>query len=187
MQQSIPELLLAAIDEIYLPSGIRITKSPVLEKENTAYAACALQVNRRNVLFRIGKITPKKIGHFVAVYTRVQGIIVPLDALVNHVDFLVVDVSDMQEKNRGQFIFPKKVLVEKGIFSEGLSLANRMQRLRGKLSFRVFAPWEDVVSHAKKTQNWQQAFFFPIATGSKEKLIKKEQQKQLRDLFLQNQ
>lgn len=159
---SLPFRLSSSIENIYLPAGMSLTKTPKKEAENASYEAYAFALNDLPILFRVGKITPKRTGHFVAIYERIGSKIVPIDVKACGVAFLIVDVVDLQNEERGQFVFPQKTLVEKGVFTKGLSPKERMKRKRGKLSFRVFPPWSQPKLSAQKTEEWQRPFFFKI-------------------------
>lgn len=64
-------------------------------------------------------------------------------------------VSVRKDFNWGQFIFPKKVLLEKGIFST--------PNKGGIRATRVYPPWDETTSkQAQKTQKWQLDYFFPF-------------------------
>jgi len=57
----------------------------------------------------------------------------------------------------GQFIFPKEVLLKKGVIStDGIG---------GKRAIPVYAPWDQVDNkQAAKKQLWQREYFFEIST-----------------------
>lgn len=55
----------------------------------------------------------------------------------------------------GQFVFPKSVLIKKGIISTN-------QR-EGKRAFRVYPSWDIQKSkQAERTQKWQLEYFYPV-------------------------
>ena len=164
---SIPSRLISAIEHVYRPAGMTVTVQPKKEPENAEYGGCTFKLDDRSVTFRIGKITPQRPGNFVALYDRVRGITVPVDTRYREIDFLVVDVSDQKAANRGQFVFPKATLLKRGIISNGLTEQDRLNRKKGKLSFRVFPPWANPKPTAVKTQKWQGSFFFPIPNEAK--------------------
>ena len=123
------------------------------DSESKEYGACSFVMNGKKIIFRIGKITPTKVGQFVTFWKRIgKSPIMPYDVSDNF-DFLVVSVCD---KNRyGQFVFPKDVLYEKGIVSKN--------SLGGKRAMRIYPIW-DVADNvqAKRTQAWQMKYFFEI-------------------------
>ncbi|EKD77451.1 MAG: hypothetical protein ACD_42C00328G0001 [uncultured bacterium] len=123
----------------------------VLENESQDYAAASFTLNHHRILFRASKITPTKTGQFVTLWKRIHhGPIQPFD-LNDPIDFVMISVRS--KNNIGQFIFPKKILVEKKIFSKNNS--------GGKRAIRVYAPWDEANSkQAQQTKAWQSAFFY---------------------------
>lgn len=123
------------------------------DTESKEYGACSFEVNGKKIIFRMGKITPTKIGQFVTFWKRIgKGPIMPYD-VSDDFDFLVISVCD---KNRyGQFVFPKDVLYEKGIISKN--------GLGGKRAMRIYPVW-DITDNpqAMRTQAWQIKYFFEI-------------------------
>ncbi|WP_261007206.1 MepB family protein [Staphylococcus haemolyticus] len=66
---------------------------------------------------------------------------------------LIVNIVD--DNRRGQFIFPKDILIKKGILKSDDS--------KGKMALRVYPPWETELNKtAAKTQAWQCAYFNEI-------------------------
>lgn len=143
--------LLEAQKLLFEPSGWFIDEI-VQEIESETYGAFQFEMNRKRILFRVAKVTPKKIGQFVTLWKRVGKAIVPYDIL-DPVDLFVISVR----KNElfGQFVFPKAVLCEKGFVSR--------EGRRGKLAMRLYPPWDTPSSQqAKNTQVWQLAYFLEI-------------------------
>jgi len=121
------------------------------DKESIEYEASTVVIGDLNALFRIGKITPKKSGQFVTLWKRANsGKIVPYDSTD---PFELVIISVAFEKQLGQFIFPKEVLVKQKIISKN--------HQGGKLAFRIYPPWDTVSNkQGKKSQTWQCEYFF---------------------------
>lgn len=139
------------IDNLYKPLGLEITTLPIVESESAEYGACRFSINNHNVVFRIAKTTPKKIGQFVTLWQRdyISGKIIPLDQSED-ISYMIVSVID--SLHEGQFIFSKDLLVTKGIISNNF--------VSGKLAFRVYPPWVQCISQqAVKTQKWQSLNF----------------------------
>lgn len=138
--------------QVYDKCGLIITDYQV-EKESKEYAACRYKLNGRAVISRNSKITPKKIGQFVCFWKRNPiGIIVPFEASENF-DFYIVNARTPKEF--GQFVFPKTVLIERGIISTSIK--------EGKRAFRVYPKWDIAKNkQAIRTQNWQLAYFYII-------------------------
>jgi len=127
------------------------------ERESEEYSAFRFQLDNKNICYREAKITPTKTGQFVTLWKRNQsGIIEPFD-YSDTIDFVIVTVR--KDQNWGQFIFPKKTLLEKGIFST--------QNKEGIRATRVYPPWDETTSkQAQKTQKWQLDYFFNFSDQS---------------------
>jgi hypothetical protein len=129
----------------------------VLEDESAAYAACSFILEGRKVISRTAKITPTKSGQFVTFWKRNSKNITEPYSIIDVFNFLIINV--VLGDNFGQFIFPKSVLISKGILSTTLK--------DGKRGFRVYAPWDIVTSkQALKTQQWQCEYFLEIPLNS---------------------
>ncbi|MEX1191737.1 MAG: MepB family protein [Brumimicrobium sp.] len=124
-----------------------------IERESKEYYACKFKLNGRNTLSRNAKITPKKDGQFVTFWKRNKdGIIEPFNES-DRIDFYVVNVRNKNEF--GQFVFPKSVLIKKGVIST--------HKKEGKRAFRVYPCWDEVKSkQAVRTQKWQLNYFYKI-------------------------
>lgn len=125
--------------------------------ESLEYQASSFQLNSLQVIHRVSKITPTKIGQFVTIWKRnTNGITAPFDVLGNF-DFIII--TSKSGENLGQFVFPKSVLLEKGIISNN--------NTSGKRGIRVYASWDIPTNkQAIKTQNWQTKYFYSIKDGS---------------------
>lgn len=125
-----------------------------LEEENKMYSACSYTLNARKVISRTAKITPTKTGQFVTFWKRNgEGVTEPYSEF-DAFDFLVINV--FKDDNLGLFVFPKSVLISKGILSS-------IHKKEGKRGFRIYAPWDIVTSkQALKTQQWQCEYFLEI-------------------------
>ena len=125
----------------------------VIDSESEEYQACSFKLNSIEFIHRFSKITPTKTGQFVTIWKRNnKGITAPFDVSDNF-DFIVI--TSKSDKNLGQFVFPKAVLLEKGIISKN--------NTSGKRGVRVYPPWDIPTSkQAKKTQSWQTKYFYSI-------------------------
>jgi hypothetical protein len=123
------------------------------ELEGTEYNACQFELNGMKIICRSSKITPKKVGQFVTFWKRnKKGITEPFKE-TDQIDFYVINVNS--ENNFGQFVFPKSVLIKKGIISTEIK--------DGKRGFRVYPKWDKAQNkQAVKTQKWQLNYFFEI-------------------------
>ncbi|TGN00320.1 MepB protein [Leptospira dzoumogneensis] len=125
-------------------------KSYQLERESLDYNAALFNLDKKQAIFRLAKITPKKIGFFVTLWKRnKRGITVPFDKN-DDIDLIIIEVRKL---NRiGHFVFSKSLLIEKGIITS---------KNEGKRGFRIYPPWESPSSkQAIVSQNWQSLYFF---------------------------
>lgn len=138
--------------EIYDKCALEISEFSA-EVESKKYGACRFQLNGLHVLSRNAKITPKKVGQFVTFWKRDgNGTIEPFDEK-DLIDFYVVNVR--KDNNFGQFVFPKSLLMHKGIITT--------QQKEGKRAFRVYPDWDTVISkQAARTQKWELPYFYQI-------------------------
>lgn len=146
-----PDFLLAE-QLVYEPNRLSVTNIRI-EKESADYVALDFQLNGKVCKFRVGKVTPKKVGFFFTIWKRLEnGPIQPYD-MSDSVDFFVFSVRS--EKQFGQFFFPKTIFAEKGIISNGIK--------EGKRAIRVYPPWVITDSRqARNTQLWQKDYFLEI-------------------------
>lgn len=149
---------LLAMKELLLDSCNLVCSSVSVDLECEEYGGYAFKINCQQIRFRVAKITPKKVGHFVTLWKRIgQGPIQPYDA-EDDIDLIVI--STRKDEHFGQFIFPKSILLKKNIFSTNGK--------GGKRGIRVYPPWETVLNQqAHKTQQWQSAYFleFPVTSS----------------------
>lgn len=138
--------------EIYRKCGLQISDFTI-ESESKEYSACQFQVNGQVVICRTAKITPKKVGQFVSFWKRnTKGITQPYSEKDNF-HFYVINVK--MDNRMGQFVFPKSILIAKGIVAT--------EKKDGKRGFRVYPNWDIAANkQAVKTQQWQLGYFFEI-------------------------
>lgn len=151
MNSNIQELLV--IQEcVFKPNHFSYSQAQI-EPESAEYSAAKFELNGFNVLFRVAKITPTKIGQFVTLWKRVgKGPIQPFDKS-DAIDFFLI--ATRSDNNFGQFIFPKEALIEADIVS--------IEGRGGKRAIRVYPPWDKTTSkQAQKTQRWQLEYFLEI-------------------------
>ena len=129
----------------------------IIDSESEEYKACLFKLNSFQIIHRLSKITPTKIGQFVTIWKRnSNGITAPFDVSDNF-DFIVI--TSKSGENLGQFVFPKSVLLEKGIISNN--------NTSGKRGIRVYPPWDIPTNkQAEKTQLWQTKYFYSIKKDS---------------------
>ena len=133
----------------------------IAEDESQEYGACNFKLNELKIKFRISKTTPTKTGQFVTIWKRnKEGVTQPFD-LTDEIDFVII--SSQKGYDFGQFIFPKSVLLDKGIMTKN--------NKEGKRGIRVYPPWDTVTNkQAEKTQLWQTKYFLTINNNDKTNL-----------------
>lgn len=147
-----PDLLLA---QKFLYEKIELQVSQIMhDSESSEYGACTFVMGNKIIKFRAGKITPKKCGQFVTFWKRNEsGIIIPYD-IDDAFDFLIISAR-RDEKQFGQFVFPKNLLLNQKILSK--------DGQGGRRALRIYPPWDSPDSkQAQKTQNWQTHYFIEI-------------------------
>ncbi|MBK8831584.1 MAG: MepB family protein [Saprospiraceae bacterium] len=137
---------------VYTKCGLHLS-SLKLNSESVAYGACSFELNGLKIEHRTSKSTPTKTGQFVTIWKRGKdGITTPFENS-DDIDFVVI--TSRHAENLGQFIFPKAVLLEEGIFSQNGK--------GGKRGIRVYPPWDIAQSkQAAKTQSWQTKYFMTL-------------------------
>ena len=127
--------------------------TPRKEAESAEYGAYAFELNGHAIRFRVAKITPTKVGHFVTLWKRIgTGPIQPFD-VADTVDLFII--STRNAEHFGQFIFPKDILCRHDIVS--------MAGKGGKRAMRVYPPWVETTNRqAQKTQDWQSDYFLEL-------------------------
>ena len=140
------------------------TSNIIIGKESQEYDGCEFLLDERKIIFRSSKITPKKVGQFVTFWKRNEkGITEPFSEKDNF-DYYVINVQT--ENQVGQFVFPKSVLIEKGIISTS--------KKDGKRGFRVYPIWNKTISkQAIATQKWQLNYFFEVNENLDFNFVKK--------------
>ena len=123
------------------------------ELESKEYDACRFLLNEKIIVNRTSKITPKKMGQFVTFWKRNEaGITTPLN---NNDQFDFYIINTRKQEKLGQFVFPKSILISKGIISTTMK--------DGKRGFRVYPSWDIATNkQALKTQKWQLDYFYEV-------------------------
>jgi hypothetical protein len=138
--------------KVYDPCGLQVSNFQT-EDESKEYGACRFEINGLKIVSRNAKVTPKKVGQFVTFWKRNQdGITEPIHASD---DFDFYTITAKTETQFGQFVFPKSVLIAKGIVST--------DKKDGKRGFRIYPAWDITKNkQAEKTQKWQLYYFYEI-------------------------
>jgi hypothetical protein len=151
-QKSISKDLNLAKELIYDSFDFHCSEPEVIA-ESADYNGYQFYLDKKLICYREAKTTPIKTGQFVTLWKRNKsGIIEPFD-FSDEIDFVII--SARKENLFGQFVFPKSILLEKGIFST--------KTKEGKRATRVYPPWDETTSpRAQKTQKWQLDYFYEI-------------------------
>lgn len=93
-----------------------LPQAPVPEAESADYGACRADLHGLRLVLRVAKTTPTKTGQFVTVWKRPHPAadIAPLDE-ADPVDVVIIAAADGAQ--HGLFIFPRSVLLERGVMS----------------------------------------------------------------------
>lgn len=121
------------------------------EKYNQDYEALTFSFKEETYQSRLAKKTPTKSGYFVTCWTKDEDNYNRPYKIEEFADYLIVAVID-HELN-GYFLFPRELLVEKGILASS--------KYQGKMAFRVYPKWCNQLNKtAGQTQKWQCKYFF---------------------------
>ena len=148
-----------------IPSDLKFVKELVYDQcsfnwsnfkqnsESIEYGACSFELDGMTIQHRVSKITPTKTGQFVTIWKRnKEGITRPF-SISDDLDFIII--TSKSDNHFGQFIFPKSVLLDKGIITRNDK--------EGKRGIRVYPPWDIVTNkQAEKTQLWQTKYFLTV-------------------------
>ncbi|MCV9387173.1 MepB family protein [Reichenbachiella ulvae] len=139
-------------EKVYAPLRMEVTNYQA-ETESQDYEACRYQLNGKKIISRSAKETPKKPGQFVTFWKRpAPGPIEPFHE-ADDFDYYIITVRSGDRL--GQFVFPKSVLIAKGLVST--------PRREGKRGFRVYPVWDTATNpQAIGTQRWQLNYFFEM-------------------------
>ena len=133
------------------------------ENQNKEYEGISFSIGHRTYRSRLAKRTPKKSGYFVAFWKKSTTGKNQAYQYDSSPDKLIISIIDGERK--GQFIFPKEILLEKGIL--------RSPTTKGKMGIRVYPSWETSLNKtALNTQNWQQPYFFEYSNDRNRAKIK---------------
>lgn len=107
------------------------------EAQNSDYGAGIFQLNSTSIRFRVAKITPTKIGQFVAFWEKDEDNKNQAFSCEKATDLLVINTFT-SKNDFGQFVFPKEVLVKQNILKTATA--------KGKMAIRVYPSWENPTS-----------------------------------------
>ncbi|WP_432352941.1 MepB family protein [Sporosarcina sp. A2] len=145
-------------DLVYRPNHFTI-QDVREEHQNSEYGAGTFLLNTKSIRFRVAKITPKKIGQFVALWEKDGNHKNQPFTYDKSPDFIVINT--FTEDHFGQFIFPKKVLATRNIL--------KTDDTNGKMAFRVYPSWDMPTSkQGLATQKWQLTYFIDLSDADAE-------------------
>ena len=156
LSPSLPQDLSILKEILFDTSGFSLAHL-LPEPESADYAGYTFLLNGKYVRYREAHITPTKTGQFVTLWKRSsKGPIEPF-SLSDPLDLVLI--STRNQEQWGLFVFPKSILHQKGVVSDGTK--------EGKRALRVYPPWDTATnSQAKKTQQWQLDYFLEIKKES---------------------
>lgn len=135
-----------------------------VEEQNKEYEGTTFVLANQSFRSRKAKVTPKKLGYFVAFWEKNEKNKNQPYAINSAPDRLIITIID-QDK-RGQFIFPKEILAEKKILTNGKN--------KGKMALRVYPDWLTGLNNtAAMTQEWQRLFFIDLTKRQDVRRLKK--------------
>ncbi|MFP3831623.1 MepB family protein [Chryseobacterium sp. SIMBA_028] len=143
-------------ERVFQPLGLEYSNAEE-DHECKEYSGFNFTLNHFKIKFRISKITPTKTGQFVTIWKRNEkGETTPFEA-GDAIDFYFI--ASFKDNFSGIFIFPRNILLEKGILSD--------EKKMGKRGIRVYPSWDEVKSkQAQKTQEWQTQYFLELSQES---------------------
>ncbi|WP_339179399.1 MepB family protein [Oceanobacillus sp. FSL W7-1293] len=126
----------------------------VKEPQNMEYEGTTFTIHENMYRSRLAKRTLKKKGYFVVFWEKDVNHCNQPYAYSESPDKIMISIIDKDLK--GQFIFPKSLLLEKRIL--------RTINNKGKMAIRVYPSWEKPLNNAaKKTQAWQAPYFINVS------------------------
>lgn len=152
-------------EQLFQPLGLNCSNIEE-DPECREYSGFNFTLNNLKIKFRVSKITPTKTGKFVTIWKRnKEGETTPFET-TDAIDFFLI--AAFKDDLSGIFIFPKNILVEKGIVSDGKKM--------GKRGIRIYPDWDKTESkQAQKTKEWQTRYFLEFSKDH-EKVLKKATQ-----------
>lgn len=136
--------------------NIKCTEFSVIkyEEQNHEYEGMLVQIDQQMYRSRLAKLTPKKQGYFVAFWEKSKCGNNQAYSYEDAPEKLIVSVIDNEKK--GQFIFPKEVLLKYGVLKKPLQ--------KGKMALRVYPGWiTELNKNACKVQWWQNEYFIDLS------------------------
>lgn len=149
------------LDSLFYSPNHLILTAVQEERLNHEYGAGRFQLLSKSIRFRVAKITPTKTGQFVAIWEKDDMNKNRPFSSEETPGFLVITVFKKNNKEFGQFVFPKEILIKKKILRSEFS--------EGKMAIRVYPSWDNPTSkQAMTTQKWQLLYFVDMSGLDKE-------------------
>ncbi|MDW0111111.1 MepB family protein [Sporosarcina aquimarina] len=138
---------------VYQPNHFTIS-DVCEERQNSEYGAGVFLLNTNSIRFRVAKVTPTKIGQFVAMWEKDEHHNNQPFSYDESPDLLVINT--FTKEHFGQFVFPKAILATHRIL--------KTDSTNGKMAIRVYPSWDTPTSkQAIATQNWQLDYFIDLS------------------------
>lgn len=145
---------LTKLNTVLKEAGLPLLKNIHYELQNAEYEGFTAKIANLSIRSRKAKETPKKAGFFVVFWEKDDQGSNQAYSIDGHPDKLIIHISE--EEYSGQFIFPKKLLQEKGVLKTDTS--------SGKMAMRVYPNWcKELNETAQKTKNWQVPYFIDFS------------------------
>lgn len=146
---------LKLIEELARSLKLSEIEQLTLEAQNIEYEGMSFYLNNVQFRSRLAKLTSKKTGYFVVFWEKDAENKNQPYYFENSPEKLIVSIID--NNFRGQFVFPKTVLLKQGVL-KGVNS-------KGKMGIRVYPSWTGNLNNsAKKTQQWQSAYFIDLSS-----------------------
>lgn len=157
------KVLMYVNDTLYRPNELKVS-SVQEEPQNSKYCGVKFKLNSKSIRFRLAHTTEKKAGQFVSFWEKDEKNRNQAYGFDRATDLLVINTFGKGDYF-GQFVFPKEVLLDKGILKNG--------PIKGKMGMRVYPSWDEVTSdQARASQTWQGKFF--IDFGEDKEILNKK-------------
>lgn len=154
---------LTYVNKIFYEPNHLFIKDIREEVQNSDYGAGVFLLNLKSIRFRVAKITPTKIGQFVAFWEKDGDNKNQAFSYENATDLLVINT--FTSTNFGQFVFPKDILLKHNIL--------KTPATNGKMAIRVYPSWENPTSkQAIQTQKWQLEYFVEMKNKNSLPILK---------------
>lgn len=122
------------------------------EPQNAAYGGGIIQDGHEEIRIRVAKVTPVKIGQFVAMWEKDDQQQNQPFSIDNSPAYLMIIVHHPNQAS-GCFIFPRAALEKHQLYSTS--------NVKGKMGLRVYLPWDQPDNRTvKRTQTWQVPYFY---------------------------